>query len=449
PTLSLPADTTRWAFLSVLEWSHLIKTQQITSERLTSYFLNRLKSHDPTIHCVISLTEKRALKAAHKADQEIQSGNYRGPLHGIPYGAKDLFAAKGYKTTWGAMPYKDQVLDYDATIIQKLEAAGAVLCAKLSLGALAMGDVWYGEKTRNPWDTEKGSSGSSAGSSAAVSAGLLPFAIGTETYGSIVSPSTVCGSTGLRPTFGRVSRYGAMALSWTMDKVGPITRTVDDAALVFECIQGKDEKDLHTFDLPFIYDGTIQPNRIKVGYLKSDFEADYPFKSQDSISLATLRSLGFELIPIELPDYPIREMTLCIEVESAAAFSDLTLNNRDDELVRQGKYAWPNYFRTGRLIPAVEYVQVNRLRYQLIQDMDKLFQKVDVYVAPSWASTNLPLTNLSGHPAVVLPNGFKDGTPTSITFTGKLYEDGQLLGLAKAFQDATDFHLQHPEKFKE
>ncbi|MEO1437604.1 MAG: amidase, partial [Bacteroidota bacterium] len=448
PAISLPVDTSEWAFLSVLEWSYLIKSQQISSKRLTRYFLDRLKSHDPELHCVISLTEERALSTAQKADQEIKAGQYRGPLHGIPYGAKDLFAAKGYKTTWGATPYQNQVLGYDATIIQKLEAAGAVLCAKLSLGALAMGDVWYGETTRNPWDTEKGSSGSSAGSASAVSAGLIPFAIGTETYGSIISPSTVCGTTGLRPTFGRVSRYGAMALSWTMDKIGPITRTVDDAALVFEAIQGKDEKDQHTLDLPFRYNGQANPKTLKVGYLKSDFEADYPFKQQDALVLETLRSLGFELIPIELPDYPIREMTLCIEVESAAAFSELTLENRDDELVRQGKNAWPNFFRLGRLIPAVEYVQVNRLRYQLIQDMDKLFQQVDVYIAPSWASTSLPLTNLSGHPAIVLPNGFQEGTPTSITFTGKLYEEGQLLSLAKAYQDATDFHTKHPEKFK-
>lgn len=446
-SFSLPEDSSQWAFLSVREWAHLIKTKQISSLELTRFFLSRLQTHDAQLHCVINLTADRAIEAAKKADKEIAQGKYRGLLHGIPYGAKDLFSVKGYPTTWGAKPFQNQLIEEDAAIIEKLDEAGAILCAKLSLGALAMGDVWYGEKTRNPWNPEEGSSGSSAGSASAVSAGLLPFAIGTETYGSIVSPSTVCGTTGLRPTFGRVSRRGAMALSWTMDKVGPITRNVEDAAIVFQAIQGKDPLDQHTVDYPFQYSGQADLSKLKIGYIKTDFEKDYAFKSQDSASLETLKKLGAELIPISLPDFPIREMTLCITVEAAAAFSDLTLSNQDDELVSQGEYAWPNYFRKGRLIPAVEYLQVNRLRFQLIQEMDALMKEVDVYVSPSWASTSLPLTNLSGHPAIVVPNGFQEGSPTSITFTGKLYDEGTLMSVAKQFQDATEFHKKRPKKF--
>ena len=366
-------------------------------------------------------------------------------LHGIPYGAKDLLSTRNYKTTWGATPYKDQVIDEDAEVIKRLEDAGAVLVAKLTLGALAMNDVWFGEKTRNPWKPDEGSSGSSAGSASAVSAGLVPFAIGTETYGSIVSPSTVCGTTGLRPTFGMVSRTGAMALSWTMDKIGPITRYVEDAAIVFEAIYGKDQNDPSTVDYPFHYDAYADAKKVRVGYIKSDFEGDYSFKENDQETLDKMKELGFELVPIELPDYPVREMTLIIDVESAAAFEELTLSNKDDMLVNQTENSWPNYFRTARFIPAIDYVQANRVRTKLINDMENVFSKVDVYLAPSWHGTNLPLTNLTGHPSVVLPNGFKDGKPTSITFNGKLYDEGTLLSVAKAYQDATDHNRQHPD----
>ncbi len=340
------------------------------------------------------------------------------------------------------MPYKEQRLDYDAAVIEKLDEAGAVLCAKLTLGALAWGDVWYGEQTRNPWDTSRGSSGSSAGSASAVAAGLLPFALGTETLGSIVSPSTVCGTTGLRPTFGRVSRYGAMALSWSMDKIGPICRSAEDAAIVFNAIQGKDERDPFTFEAAFNYNDEFDPKTLSVGYIASDFERDYPFKEQDAEALQTLKKLGYKLVPLKLPDLP--DLRMILSAEAAAAFDELTRSGRDDLLVRQIRRAWPNVFRAARFIPAVEYIQANRLRTQLIADMDKLFKQVDVYVNPSWASSSLSITNYSGHPCIALPNGFRNGRPTSITFTGKLFGEAELLRFAKDFQDATDFHEKRP-----
>lgn len=439
-----PKDISQLAFYSVLELAELIRTKQISSTELTQFFIARLKQHDPTLHCVISLTEELALKQAKKADAEIAKGNYRGPLHGIPYGAKDLLATKQYKTTWGAMPYKEQSFDYDATVVQKLEEAGAILVAKLSMGALAMGDVWFGEKTRNPWDVSRGSSGSSAGSASAVAAGLLPFAIGTETLGSIVSPSTICGTTGLRPTYGRVSRHGAMALSWSMDKIGPLCRSAADCAAVFQAIYGLDGKDNSLIEAPFNYSkGLANPKMLKVGYLKSSFEGNYPFKSQDSLALLSLREQGYELIPIELPEMP--DIGFILSAEAAAAFDGLTRSGKDDQLVRQTRNAWPTTFRAARFIPAVEYIQANRLRSQLIADMAKVFEEVDVYVHPSWASPSLRITNYTGHPCVVVPNGFREGRPTSITFTGKLFEEGQVLAIAAAFQEATEWDEKHPD----
>lgn len=445
-SIELPSNLNELAFYSVGQLSSLIKDRKISSLNLTKFYLARLKKYDPTLHCVITLTEELALQQARKADEEIAAGKYRGPLHGIPYGAKDLLATKTYKTTWGAAPFKDQSFDYDATVIKKLEDAGAVLCAKLTLGALAWGDVWYGEKTRNPWDPTTGSSGSSAGSASAVSAGLLPFAIGTETLGSIVSPSTVCGDTGLRPTFGTVSRYGAMALSWSMDKIGPICRTVEDCAIVYDAIRGSDVLDNSTTQSAFNYNANADPTKLKVGYLKSDFDRDYRFKMQDSLSLATLRRLGVELIPIELPELP--SIRFILEAEAAAAFDDLTRSGKDDEMVRQIKRAWPNVFRAARFIPAVEYIKANRLRTTLINQMNEVMQQIDVYVTPSWTGSNLTLTNLTGHPQLVLPNGFIDGKPTSISFVGQLYGEADLLTLAKYYQDNTEHHLNHPLRFK-
>jgi Asp-tRNA(Asn)/Glu-tRNA(Gln) amidotransferase A subunit family amidase len=341
------------------------------------------------------------------------------------------------------------MIDEDATVILKLEEAGAVLCAKLTLGALAWGDVWFGGMTRNPWDTTQGSSGSSAGSASSVSAGLLPFAIGTETWGSIVSPSTVCGTTGLRPTYGRVSRTGAMALSWSMDKIGPICRSAEDLAIVFEAIYGPDGIDQTLYDVPFNYESDADFSKLKISYLKNDFDKDYDFHSQDSVTLAKLKELGAELIPLELPSLPVNDIAFILSAEAGAAFDELTRSNRDDLLVRQIKDAWPNVFRASRFIPAVEYINANRIRFLLIQQMQELMNKIDLYVAPSWEGDNLLLTNLTGHPCVVLPNGFSvDGTPTSITFIGRLFDEGRLIAFAKKYQDATDFNKKHPDGFK-
>ena len=397
--------------------------------------------------CVVTLTEDLAIQQATRADAEIKAGKYRGLLHGVPYGAKDLLAKKGYKTTWGSVPYKDQVLDYDAVVVERLEKAGAVLCAKMTLGELAWGDVWFGGMTKNPWDLKRGSSGSSAGSASAVSAGLLPFAIGSETLGSIVSPSSECGDTGLRPTFGRVPRTGAMALSWSMDKLGPICRTVEDCAIVFNQIYGKDGKDLTVMDAPFVFDGTKKDLKgIKIGYLKNDFEGKYANKTSDSLTLVMMKRLGADLIPLELPNLPSNDISFLLSVEGAAAFDDLTRSNRDDLMVRQIKNAWGNVFRAARFVPAVEYIQANRHRTLLIQDFHTKLKDLDVYLSPAFASKNLTMTNLTGHPCVVLPNGFrKEGRPTSITFMGKLFGEGKLLQVAKIYQDATDFHLKHPK----
>lgn len=443
--IKLPSNREDLAFLSVRELAELIRTKQISSVELTKFFIDRIKKYNPTLLNTITITEELALKQAATADAEIKAGKYRGLLHGIPYGAKDLLAAKGYKTTWGSVPFKDQVLDLDATVVKKLEAAGAILVAKLTLGELAWGDVWFGGKTLNPWDLSRGSSGSSAGSASAVAGGILPFAIGSETLGSIVSPSSECGTTGLRPTFGRISKHGAMALSWSMDKLGPITRTAEDAAIVFNAIYGVDGKDLSVIDAGFDFDGNRSLKGIRIGYLKSDFDRTYPNKKTDSATLATLRSLGAELIPIQLPNYPVGNMVTILYAESAAAFDELTRSGKDDMLVRQIRNAWPNVFRAGRFIPAVEYIQANRLRSMLIEDMHKMMKDFDVYISPSFASSNLTLTNLSGHPCVVLPNGFRaNGTPMSITFMGQLFGEGKLLTVAKAYQDATDFHKKHP-----
>ena len=445
--IKMPVDKNELAFYSVRQLAELIRTKQISSVELTQFFLERLKKYDVQLACVVTLTEDLAIQQASQADAEIKAGKYRGLLHGIPYGAKDLLAKKGYKTTWGSVPYKDQVLDYDAVVVERLEKAGAVLCAKMTLGELAWGDVWFGGTTKNPWDLKRGSSGSSAGSASAVSAGLLPFAIGSETLGSIVSPSSECGDTGLRPTFGRVPRTGAMALSWSMDKLGPICRTVEDCAIVFNQIYGKDGKDLTVIDAPFVFDGTKKDLKgIRIGYLKSDFEGKYANKTQDSLTLLMMKKLGADLIPLELPNLPSNDISFLLSVESAAAFDDITRSNKDDLMVRQIKNAWGNVFRAARFVPAVEYIQANRHRTLLIQDFHTKLKDLDVYLSPAFASKNLTMTNLTGHPCVVLPNGFrKEGRPTSITFMGKLFGEGKLLQVAKIYQDATDFHLKHPK----
>lgn len=448
--VSLPQDLSTLAFYPIKKLASLIKNRKISCVDLTKIFLTRLKEYGDTLHAVITLTEDLALKQAQKLDAEIANGHYRGPLHGIPYTLKDLMAVKGFKTTWGAAPYKNQIIDENATVYKRLKKAGAVLLAKTSLGALAMGDVWFGGKTRNPWNLEQGSSGSSAGPAAVTSAGLAVFSIGTETWGSIISPSTRTGVTGLRPSYGRVSRHGAMALSWSMDKIGPITHTVEDAAIVFNAIYGPDGLDQSLVDLPFNYDGEISLDTLTIGYLKAAFDDDYRNKENDKKTLEVLRKLGVNLVPIELPDIPIYSMSVILDAEAATAFDKLTRSNRDSLLVRQGDGAWPNSFRTSRFIPAVEYITASRMRYKLIQEMYSMMQKVDLYISPSFGGGNLLLTNLTGHPAVVVPNGFdKDGglTGHSITFIGRLYDEGTLLEVANVYQQATDFYKQHPAMF--
>ena len=446
PRVKRPANLENVAFWSVRDLGELVRTKQVTSTELTKMYLDRLKRFGPKLECVVTLLEERALAQAAQADAEIAKGKYRGVLHGIPYGAKDLLAVKGAKTTWGSVPYKDQVIDDTATVVQRLDGAGAVLVAKLTLGELAWGDVWFGGMTRNPWNLEQGSSGSSAGSASATSAGLVAFAIGTETWGSIVSPSTRCGVTGLRPTFGRVSRAGAMALSWSMDKIGPICRTVEDCAIVLNTIAGADGIDPAAVDAPFVYSAKTKLSDLKIGYVKALFDEDYPNKANDAATLDKLRALGATLVPIDLPKIPSASLACILAAEAAAAFDDLTRENRDDLMVRQIRNAWPNTLRGARFIPAVEYIQANRARTLLMREMAAL--PVDVYLTPAFGGDNLLFTNLTGHPCVVLPNGFDEkGSPTSITFMGRPYEEGKVLAVAKAYQDATDFHLKHPPMF--
>ncbi len=444
----MPDSIEQLAYYSIGELAYLLKNKKVTSTQLTKMYLERLKKYSPALESVITLTEDLALSQAKKADEEIAAGKYKGYLHGIPFGVKDLLSTKNYKTTWGAESYKNQMIDEDATVVKRLENAGGVLVAKFTMGALAWGDVWFGGMTRNPWKLDEGSSGSSAGSASSVSAGLVPYAIGTETYGSIVSPSTVCGVTGLRPTYGRVSRNGAMALSWTMDKIGPICRNAEDCAIVLNAIYGPDGKDQTVYDVPFDYDSKIKLSDLRIGYLKSDFDSSYDFHKNDSISLEILKKNGAKLIEFNLPDFPINDLTIMLSAESSAAFDELTRTNKDDLLKRQIKNAWPNSFRASRFIPAVEYINASRVRYLLIQEFNKMIQDFDVVVVPSFYGDNLPLTNLTGQPSITVPNGFSEnGTPTSITFIGNLFEEGKIIAAAKVFQDASDFHLKRPEKF--
>lgn len=440
-----PSDASELAFMTLPELAALLRSRQLTSVELTRLYLERLKRYGDTLACVITLTEERAMASARRADAELDAGIYRGVLHGIPYGAKDLLAVQGYPTTWGAMPYREQQFEYDATVIQKLDQAGAVLIAKLTLGALAWGDVWFDGTTRNPWNLRQGSSGSSAGSAAATAAGLVGFAIGTETWGSIVSPATRCGVSGLRPTFGRVSRHGAMALSWSMDKIGPMCRSAVGCAMVFDAIRGADGIDLAVQDFPFGFDARQQEvSTLKVGYLSALFDAE-----ADKDVLETLRKMGVEPEPVALPDaLPVGEISFILTVEAAAAFDELTRSNRDSLLVRQIKNAWPNVFREGRYVPAVEYVQANRHRSRLIAETHRQFSNYDVIISPSFGGNQLLLTNLTGHPCVVVPNGFNEaGTPTSISFLGNLFDEESPLRLAAAYQRATSFAEKHPPFF--
>ncbi len=449
--VKLPEDQSELAFYSIPQLASLIRSKKISSEKLTSYFLDRLRKWGDTLECVITLTDSLALAQAREADAEIRAGKYRGPLHGIPYGLKDLFAVKGYKTTWGAVPYKEQYIDEDAFVYLQLRKAGAVLCAKLTLGELAYNDLWFGGRTRNPWNIKNGSSGSSAGSASATAAGLLPFTIGTETHGSIVSPSHTCGTTGLRPTFGSVSRSGAMVLSWSLDKAGPICRSAEDAAIVFYYIKGTDGKDASAIERPFNYKSSPDLAKLRIAYPENYFR-NLPKTSPQWAVLDQFTSMGAKLIPMIFPDsaiYPFNMIDVVLSAESAAAFDELTRSDRDDLIRRQDKYFWPNAFRSARLIPAVEYINANRHRSKLMTDVNEIVSKYDVIITPSFAGSQLGITNLTGHPVVVMPVGFTaNGLPTSITLIGNLYDDATILSVAASYQKATDFNKKHPDKFR-
>ena len=494
-----PANLEDLAFATVLELANLIWHRKITSVALTQMYIDRLKRYDPEFHFVITVLEDRAMAQAKAADDDLEAGLYRGPLHGIPWGAKDLLAVKGYPTTWGAGGFEQQTFKEDATVVQRLDAAGAILVAKFSLGALAMGDKWFGGRTRNPWNPSLGSSGSSAGSASAVAAGCVGFAIGSETLGSISSPSTRCGCSGLRPSFGMVPRTGAMALSWTMDKLGPICRSVEDCALVLDVIHGPDGKDLSAgASIDFHWNPDFDWRALRVGYFKSEFDPLPPLQLKDAApgespddqkkredanataqddyarrtydkkyeqaALDALTKMGVSLIPVELPKLPWDAMVPLLTAEAAAAFDDLTMSGRDRLLTEQGPEDWPNDFRIARFYPAVEYIQANRARTLGVRQLAKLFEKVDIIVTPS-TDAQLIATNLTGNPAVIMPNGLRGadapapppvddgnhdniggpGTPVSITFLGALYQDAKLAAFSHAYQQTTGFQKLHPK----
>ena len=447
---AVPGNLEDLAYQPVTVLSELIRSRKITSTALTKMYIARLERLNPTLLNTITVTRARALAQAAAADEEISRGKYRGALHGIPWGAKDLLAVKGYPTTWGTPAYKEQTFDEDAVVVQRLDAAGAVLIAKLTLGELAQGDIWFGGMTRNPWKPTTGSSGSSAGPGSATAAGCVGFAVGTETLGSISSPSTVNGVTGLRPTFGRVPRTGAMALSWSMDKLGPMCRAVEDCALVFGAMHGPDGRDRSCHDTPFSWNANIPLTKIRIGYIKSAFELpmterQHPSKPFDDAALAVLKTLGVDLIPVELPELPYAAMRLILTAEAGAAFDEFTRSGKVNQMVQQNPGAWPNTFRSAHLIPAVDYVQANRVRSVAIAKWAELYKTVDVIITPTNAPNQLTATNLTGHPACILPHGFRDdGTPTSITFLGSLFGEANLLRVAHAYQQATNFHLKHP-----
>ena len=451
--VTMPASDEELAFLPLTHLSRLVETRQVRSIELTELYLARLREHDPRLFCVVNLTEDIARRQARQADTEIAAGDYRGPLHGIPWGLKDLLAVRGTKTTWGMTPFRDRVIDVDATVYERLTEAGAVLVAKLATGAIAVGPRWYGGMTRNPWNTEQDAAGSSAGPGSATAAGLVGFSIGTDTGGSVIGPSARNGLTGMRPTFGRVSRYGGMVLAWTQDTVGPMCRSAEDCALVFDAIRGPDGRDNTVTDMPFNWDAMADPTRLRVGYLRSQFEGEVEdtgdaertalarqTRSNNLEALSVIRSLGIEVVPFDLPDVPIETIDFLRYVETSAAFYEITMNGQlaqtesgPEQSVR------PIEIRAGHFTPGVEYVQGNRMRMRIMQQVDEALGDLDLYLG-----LNLSLTNRTGHPALSVPSGFHLGSPTALQMTGKLFGEAKLLLLAHAFQANTDHHSQHP-----
>jgi len=451
--VALPANKNELAFYSIEQLAYLIKNKKISSVDLTKFFIDRIKKYGDTLQCVISLQEDIAMAQAKQADAEIAAGKYRGQLHGIPYGLKDLFAVKNTKTTWGAAPYQNQIIQEDAYVYEKMKAAGAVLVAKFTLGALAMGDYWFGGRTKNPWNLNYGSSGSSAGSTSATVAGLVPFAIGTETWGSIVSPATTCGATGLRPTFGSISRSGAMALSYSLDKVGPITRSANDAAIVFNYLHGTDGKDGSAVNMPFNYAPKTSLKTYKIAYAKNYFDKIKDTNRSEFEVLKQFKKMGIELIPVNFPDsgvYQFNIMDIVIGAECAAQFDEMTRSGLDDALTRQTKNDWPNSFRTSRFVPAVEYINAQRHRTILMQKVNEIVSQYDAIICPSRGGGNQSaITNLTGHPVVCVPTGLdaKWQLPTGISFVGKLFDEGTILNIANQYQKATGWDEMHPTMF--
>jgi Asp-tRNA(Asn)/Glu-tRNA(Gln) amidotransferase A subunit family amidase len=482
PAVRRPSNLEDAAFWPIAHLAHLLKTRQATSVDLTRMYLDRLKRFNPTLNFVVTFTDDLAMQQAQQADKEIAAGHYRGPLHGMPWGCKDIIAVPGYPTQWGSGAFKGQVIDAEATVVRLLREAGAVLVAKLTTGELASGDQWFGGRTNSPWDPSEGSSGSSAGPASATAAGCVAFGIGTETSGSILSPSTICGVTGLRPTFGRVSRYGAMTLSWTQDRLGPICRTADDCALVFHAIAKTDEQDLSVIDLPFNWDADLDVKKLRVGYLAPGFaeanrHADW--KRNDDQVLEQLKAIGVKLEPFELPALPLNLTGGILGAESGASFDEFVRTGRDKDLTNKGR---SNGMRQSRLVPAVEYLQTQRLRAIIMRQFADVVSKFDAYVAPyinmraggagraggadaaggagragRGRSSNEPppppsairehfqVANLCGYPAVSVPNGFTaDGKPTSVTFLGRLYNEADVLALARAYQERAGWTTKHP-----
>ena len=432
----LPADEVDIAFAPVTSLSRWIARGEISSERLTRIYLDRLRAHGPRLECVVTLTPDLAMAQARRADEELRAGRYRGALHGIPWGAKDLFDTAGIRTTWGATPYKDRVPADDAVVVRRLEEAGAVLVAKTTLGALAYGDVWFGGRTRSPWNPERGSSGSSAGSAAGTAAGLFAFSLGTETLGSIVSPSMRCGLTGLRPTFGRVARTGAMALCWSLDKVGPICRTVEDCVMVLDAINGADAGDPSSVEVPLAYDGLETVAGLRVGYDPAWFEGRGATEV-DRKALEALGGTGVNLVELELPAIESVPLRTILNVEAAAAFEQLTLSGRDDELVWQESRAWPNTFRSTWFVPAIELVQAERMRRLACERMRGVFEGVDALFGPSFAGDLLLITNNTGHPSLTLRAGFlAEDRPHGVTLWGRLFDEGTIARIGVALEGA-------------
>jgi Asp-tRNA(Asn)/Glu-tRNA(Gln) amidotransferase A subunit family amidase len=443
-------------------------------------YLTRLKRYQPTLNFYVTLTEDLALRQAAEADREIKAGKYRGPLHGLPWGAKDLLATKGIRTTFGAEPYVDQVIDYDATVVERLRQAGAVLAAKLTLGALAQGDRWFGGRTNNPWNPAQGSSGSSAGPGSATAAGCVAFAIGTETRGSIISPSSVNGVVGLRPTYGRVSRYGAMALSNTMDKLGPMCRYVEDAVLVLNAIYGPDQHDLSVTDAAFRWNPDLPLTGVRVGYVRSGFETPAgrgggasaaappagragggaapaggrggatPEQQEQQRQIyrdviEVYRKLGAKLVPVDLPDLSIsNQISFILDVEAAASFDELTRSGEVNQLqTGTSRSTWPNTFRSARFIPAVEYLRAQRARTILMQQFDRFMSQFDVLLSAG-ADATLSATNLTGHPAMAIKCGFLNNTPRILMLTGQLFDEATMCRVALAYEQATEWKDKHP-----